>query len=104
MNTSKAFDSLDQNFVTSTLEKYGFGQKFILYLSGKDEPISALFLLIKIKHEIAGMTFFDHYYLYLYPDITFFLKQTISTKDMVLSVLLRIKTKLIKILDYKYEF
>ena len=26
MDIEKAFDSLDHNFLTSTLEKYGFGQ------------------------------------------------------------------------------
>ena len=28
----KAFDSLDHNFLTSTLEKYGFGKTFILWV------------------------------------------------------------------------
>ena len=32
MNIEKAFDSLDHNFVISTLEKYGFGQNFILWV------------------------------------------------------------------------
>ena len=30
MDIEKAFDSLDHNFLISTLEKYGFGQNFIL--------------------------------------------------------------------------
>ena len=29
MDIEKAFDSLDHNFIISTLEKYGFGQNFI---------------------------------------------------------------------------
>ena len=56
------------------------------------DPISAflfilaleiLFLLIKAKPEIAGLTIFDYYYLYsAYADVTtFFLKDTI--KNMV---------------------
>ena len=32
MDIEKAFDSLDHNFLISTLEKYGFGKNFILYL------------------------------------------------------------------------
>ena len=32
MDIEKAFDSLDHNFLTSTLEKYGFGQNFILWV------------------------------------------------------------------------
>ena len=32
MNIEKAFDSLDHNFLTSTLEKYGFGKNFILWI------------------------------------------------------------------------
>ena len=30
MDIEKAFDSLDYNFLISTLEKYGFDQTFIL--------------------------------------------------------------------------
>ena len=58
------------------------------------DPISAflfilaleiLFLLIKTKPEIAGMTLFDNCYLYYAyaEDTTFFLKDTISIKNMV---------------------
>ena len=58
------------------------------------DPISAfllilaleiLFLLIKTKPEIAGLTIFDHCYLYsaYTDDTTFFLKDTISIKNMV---------------------
>ena len=58
------------------------------------DPISALlfilaleilFLLIKAKPEIAGLTIFDYCYLYsAYADVTtFFLKDTISIKNMV---------------------
>ena len=109
----KTFDSLDRNFLISTLEKYGFGQNFILWVKillndqescvindGKTteyfmlgrgarqgDPISAflfilaleiLFLLIKTKPEIAGLTIFDHCYLYsaYADDTTFFLKDT----------------------------
>ena len=32
MDIEKAFDSLDHNFLISTLEKYGFGKKFILWV------------------------------------------------------------------------
>ena len=51
-------------------------------------PISALeisFLLIKTKPEIAGLTLFDNCYLYYAyaEDTTFFLKDTISIKNMV---------------------
>ena len=58
------------------------------------DPISAflfilaleiLFLLIKTKPEIAGLTLFDNcclYYAYA-EDTTFFLKDTISIKNMV---------------------
>ena len=120
MDIEKAFDSLDHNFLISTLEKYGFGQNFILWIKillndqescvingGKTtkyfmlgrgarqgDPISAflfilaleiLFLLIKTKPEIAGLTIFDHCYLYsaYADDTTFFIKDTISIKNMV---------------------
>ena len=120
MDIEKAFDSLDHNFLISTLEKYGFGQNFILWIKillndqescvingGKTtkyfmlgrgarqgDPISAflfilaleiLFLLIKAKSDIAGLTIFDHCYLYsaYADDTTFFLKDTISIKNMV---------------------
>ena len=32
MDIEKAFDSLDYNFLISTLEKYGFGKSFILWV------------------------------------------------------------------------
>ena len=32
MNIEKASDSLDHNFLISTLEKYGFGKNFILWV------------------------------------------------------------------------
>ena len=32
MDIAKAFDSLDHSFLISTLEKYGFGKKFILWV------------------------------------------------------------------------
>ena len=32
MEIEKAFDSLDHNFLVSTLEKYCFGQNFILWI------------------------------------------------------------------------
>ena len=32
MDIEKAFDTLDHNFLISTLEKYGFGQNFILWV------------------------------------------------------------------------
>ena len=120
MDIEKAFDSLDHNFLISTLEKYGFDQHFILlvkillndqeshvmnggktikyFMLGKGsrqgDPISAflfilaleiLFLLIKKKPGIAGLTIFDHCYLYsaYADDTTLFLKDTISIKNMV---------------------
>ena len=47
--------------------------------------LKILFLPIKTKPEIAGLTIFDHCYLYsVYADdTTFFLKETISIKNMV---------------------
>ena len=76
------------------------------------DPISAflfilaleiLFFLIKTKPEIAGLTVFDHCYLYsaYAHDTTFFLKDTNSIKHMVdtfhlFFVLHWIETKLIK--------
>ena len=120
MDIEKAFDSLDHNFLISTLEKYGFGQNFILWIKillnnqescvingGKTtkyfmlgrgarqgDSISAflfilaleiLFLLIKTKPEIVGLTIFHHCYLYSAhaDETTFFLKDTISIKNMV---------------------
>ena len=32
MDIKKAFNSLDHNFLISTLEKYGFGRNFILWI------------------------------------------------------------------------
>ena len=82
------------------------------------DPISAflfilaleiLFLLTKTKPEITGLTVFDHCYLYsaCADDTTFSLKETISMKNMVDTFhfffgLLRIKTKLVKIGEYRY--
>ena len=114
MDIEKAFDSLDHNFLISILEKYNFGQNFILWIkillndqescvingakttkyfmlgrgARQGDPISALeilFLLIKTKPEIAGLTILDHCYLYsaYTDDTTFFLKDTISIKNMV---------------------
>ena len=139
MDIEKAFDSLDHNFLISTLEKYGFGQNFILWIKillndhepcvingGKTtkyfildrgtrqgDPISAflfilaleiLFLLIKTKPEIAGLTIFNHCYLYsAYADDTiFFLKRYHFYKEygLYFSFIFRIlwiKIKLIKI-------
>ena len=135
MDIEKAFDSLNHNFLISTLEKYGFGKKFILWVkillrdqescvinggtttkyfslergARQGDPISAflfvlalevLFILIKSKSEIEGMTIFDYNYLYsaYADDTTFFLKNIISIKHMVdtfdfFFVLFCIKTK-----------
>ena len=116
----KHFDSLDHDFLVLTLEKYGFGKNFILWVKillrdqescvinggtttkyfplGKGarqvHPISAflfvlpleiLFILIKSKPEIEGMTIFDYNYFYsaYANDTTFFLKDIISVKHMV---------------------
>ena len=120
MDTEKAFDSLDHNFLIFTLEKYGFGKNFILWVkillrdqesfvinggpttkyfplgrgAHQGDPISAflfilslgiLFILIKSKPEIEGMTIFDYNYLYsaYADDTTFFLKDIVSVKQMV---------------------
>ena len=76
------------------------------------DPISAflfnlaleiLFIPIKPKPQIEGMTIFDYSYLYFaYADTTFFLKDIVSVKHMVETfhfffVLFRIKTKFNKI-------
>ena len=64
------------------------------------DPISAflfilaleiLFILIKSKPEIEGMTIFDYNYLYsaYADDTTFFLKNIISIKDMILFIFFR---------------
>ena len=47
--------------------------------------LEVLFILIKSKHDIEGMTIFDYNYLYsVYADdTTFFLKDIISIKDMI---------------------
>ena len=47
--------------------------------------LEILFLLVKTKPEIAGLAIFDHCYLYsaYADDTTFFLKDTISIKNMV---------------------
>ena len=90
MDIEKAFDSLDHNFLISTLEKYGSGKNFMLWVKillrvkelwvinsgtttkyfslGRGNPISAflfvvlevLFILIKSKPEIEGMKIFDY--------------------------------------------
>ena len=63
-----------------------------------------LFIPIKSKPEIEGITIFDYNYLYsaYADDATFFLKDIISVKHVVdtlhfFSVLFRIKTKFNKI-------
>ena len=115
MDIEKAFDSLDHDFLILTLEKYGFGKNFILWVkillrdqescvinggtttkyfslgwgARQGDPISAflfvlaleiLFILIKSKPEIEGMTIFDYNYLHsaYADDTTFFLTDIIS--------------------------
>ena len=58
------------------------------FILGRGDPISAveiLFLLTKTKREITGLTIFNHFYFYsvFADDTTFFLKDTISIKNMV---------------------
>ena len=43
MDIEKAFDSLDQNFLIYTLEKYGFSKNFILAIGKNFTKRSALF-------------------------------------------------------------
>ena len=54
MDIEKSFDSLDNDFLISTLEKYGFGKNFILwvktYLMGKEIISLVLLLLQSISH------------------------------------------------------
>ena len=35
MDIERAFDSLDHNFLISTLEKYGIGQNFMLWVKNR---------------------------------------------------------------------
>ena len=35
MDIERAFDSLDHNFLIYTLEKYGIGQKFLLWVKNR---------------------------------------------------------------------
>ena len=107
MDIEKTFDSLDHDFLILTLEKYGFGKNFILWVkfyyeirslvlstvvqlqnifhSGEELvkvtrfqlfiflALEILFILIKSKLEIEGMTIFDYNYLYsAYADDTTF--------------------------------
>ena len=97
MDIEKVFDSLDHNFLISTLVKNGFGQnlescvinggkttKYFMLGRGarQGDPISAfsfilaleiLFRLIKAKPEITGLTMLNHCYLYsAYADDTTF--------------------------------
>ena len=119
MYIEKAFDSLDHSFGISTLEKYGIGENFILWVKilpkdqescvikggtttkyfwlGKGtcqgDPIlmflfnltlEVLFILIKSKPEMEGMTIFDYNWLYsVYADGTTFSLKDISIKCMV---------------------
>ena len=76
------------------------------------DPISAflfvlaleiLSLLIKTKPEIAGLTIFDHCYLYsAYADDTTFFYKEYGQYFSFIFVILWIKTKLIKMRDYRY--
>ena len=81
------------------------------------DPISAFLLilaieiwfpLIKTKSESAELTIFDHCYLYsgYADDTTYFVKDTISIKNMIDTFhffeLVWIKIKLIKMWDYRY--
>ena len=43
MDIEKAFDSLDQNFLIYTLEKYGFSKNFMLAIGKNFTKRSALF-------------------------------------------------------------
>ena len=71
MDIEKAFDSLDHNFLISTLEKYGFGQNFILRVEIllKDQescvinPVrtTSTFCLVEVPFKV---TQFQRFYLF----------------------------------------
>ena len=44
MDTEKAFDSLDQDFLSSALRKFGFGKNFITWIKTllKDQPLCVI--------------------------------------------------------------
>ena len=46
MSIEKAFDSLEHNFLTSALEKYGFDKNFILWVK----------ILLRIRNHVFLMT------------------------------------------------
>ena len=61
MDIEKAFDSLDQNFLISALEKYGFGKNFVSWVKIllrsqelcflEDGPTTKYFLLGRGTHQ-----------------------------------------------------
>ena len=71
MDIEEAFDSLDHNFLISTLEKYGFGQNFILrfkiLLKGQESCVindvktKKYFLLGRGVHESPNFSFFSYF-------------------------------------------
>ena len=66
MDIEKAFDSLDHNFLISTLEKYGLGQSFILWFKILRVPL----MVVKLKITLCSVevpvkvTQFQHFYLF----------------------------------------
>ena len=74
MDIEKAFDSLDHDFLILTLEKYGFGKNFILWVKIllRDQEIRSLVLstvvqlqnIFHLGEELVKVTQFQLFYLF----------------------------------------